>query len=376
MMVHAPNRPAAVSLFSGAGGMDVGFDRAGFEVVWANDLDEQACRTYERNQRGPIACGPVECHVARLSRFEGIEMVFGGPPCQGFSVAGKMEASDERSDLIWEFFKVVGVVRPKMFVMENVKALATLQKWSAVRSKIFSTCARLGYEYYLVILNASDYGVPQARERMFLYGRRGGISPTKVDEVLRRRRQRPRSVREILSELGRAGSVGNARTCNARITIAENPVLRKSPYAGMLFNGQGRPLNPDGYSSTLHASMGGNKTPIIDERHVFEDGPSWVEDYHAHLMAGGKPLPFDGAPAYLRRLTVDEAIRLQTFPSDYQFVGGQSTVFRQVGNAVPCDLAEVVGAVALELLADSETAVREQSMVPRAEPGTQIRLPV
>lgn len=354
--------------------MDVGFERAGFEVVWANDLDEHACRTYERNHRGPIACGPLQEHVAGLSRFEGIDMVFGGPPCQGFSVAGKMDASDERSDLIWEFLKVVEVVRPQMFVMENVKALASLEKWSTVRSRIFATCARLGYEYYLVVLNASDYGVPQARERMFLYGRRGGMLPAKVDEVLRRRRHRPRSVRDILGELGRAGSASNARTCNARITIAENPVLRKSPYAGMLFNGQGRPLNPDGYSSTLHASMGGNKTPIVDERHVFEGGPSWVADYHAHLMAGGRPLPFDGAPAYLRRLTVDEAVRLQTFPPEYQFAGGQSAVYQQIGNAVPCDLAEVVGAVAVEILAGSETtAVAPEAMASALE--TQMRLP-
>src|SRR5207244_4603319 len=135
-----------------------------------------------------------------------------------------------------------------------------------------------------------------------------------------------------------------------KITIASNPVMRRSPYAGMLFNGQGRPINPDGYSATLHASMGGNKTPIVDDDHLYFNKPSWVEEYHAHLMRGGKPLPFEGAPARLRRLTVDEAIHLQTFPADYDFAGTQGQIYTQVGNAVPCKLAHVVGRVVQDLL--------------------------
>jgi DNA (cytosine-5)-methyltransferase 1 len=100
--------------------------------------------------------------------------------------------------------------------------------------------------------------------------------------------------------------------------------------------------------------MGGNKTPIIDEEHCYFGEDSWVEWYHAHLMKGGEPLPFDAAPKRLRRLTVDEALRLQTFPHNYKFVGGQSSVYRQIGNAVPCDLAQVVAEVVRDCLAKGE----------------------
>ena len=98
--------------------------------------------------------------------------------------------------------------------------------------------------------------------------------------------------------------------------------------------------------------MGGNKTPIIDEDQVFRGRPSWVEQYHSHLMAGGKPLAFDAAPGFLRRLTVDEALRLQTFPNEYKFAGAQGHVFTQIGNAVPCNLAKAVGLVAKDILGD------------------------
>jgi DNA (cytosine-5)-methyltransferase 1 len=126
--------------------------------------------------------------------------------------------------------------------------------------------------------------------------------------------------------------------------------MRRSPYAGMMFNGQGRPLNPDGYSCALHASMGGNKTPIIDEEHCYFGQDSWVEWYHSYLMKGGELLSLDAAPKRLRRLTIDESLGIQTFPHDYKFIGGQSSIYRQIGNAVPCDLAQVVAGVVRDFL--------------------------
>jgi len=110
----------------------------------------------------------------------------------------------------------------------------------------------------------------------------------------------------------------------------------------MLFNGQGRPLNPDGWASTLPASMGGNRTPIIDDNHLYFGKTAWVEEYHRHLMTGGQPRDMHEAPSCLRRLTINEAAILQTFPADYIWRGPSSKVYSQIGNAVPCDLAKVV----------------------------------
>lgn len=346
---------SGLSLFSGAGGMDVGFIRAGVNVVCASDINENACLTYEANHsKTPIKCGDIYEFLTDMHMFEGVDIVFGGPPCQGFSVAGKMNPDDPRSQLLWVFMKVVEFTKPRAFVCENVKALAILEKWSEVRQRLFRLSSQLGYTYKLVVLNSSDFGVPQSRERMFLIGFRDIQDVGNLETQLLSRKKQAPTLRDIVLPLGIAGSESNKRICKAKVTIAAKPVMRRSPYAGMLFNGQGRPLNPSSYSCALHASMGGNKTPIIDEEHCYFGEPSWVEWYHTYLLKGGKPLPFNAAPKRLRRLTVDEALRLQTFPHNYQFVGGQSSIYSQIGNAVPCDLAQVVAEVVRDYLTKGE----------------------
>jgi DNA (cytosine-5)-methyltransferase 1 len=335
---------SGLSLFAGAGGMDVGFTRAGIEIVGANEIDRDACLTYTANHPSvTIKSGDINQYLPEMRQFEGVDLVFGGPPCQGFSVAGKMDPDDPRSQLLWAFMQVVALTRPRAFVCENVKALAVLDKWAAMRQRLFQLAQDLGYTYKLVVLNAANFGVPQSRERMFLIGFRDVANIDDLALQFERHKTTAPTVRDILLPLGVAGSETNPRICHAKVTIARNPVMRRSPYAGMLFNGQGRPLNPDGYSCALHASMGGNKTPMIDQDHCYFGQESWVEWYHGHLMDGGTPLAT--APKRLRRLTIDEVIRIQTFPPDYQFMGSQSSIYRQIGNAVPCDLAQVVATV-------------------------------
>lgn len=337
----------AVSLFAGAGGMDVGFVSAGIHPVFANEIDDAACATYAANHGSVIAPGNLLDYLGMLHRFKGADVVFGGPPCQGFSVAGKMDPNDERSGLIHTFFDVVDLIHPLAFVCENVKALATLTRWRGVREELFAR-TRKRYHVALVILNSSEFGVPQNRERMFLIGLQKGYGPgsdKRLSQLLSDRldtyRKAAPSVGEVIRTLGPAGSSSNSRTCNAKITYAVNPVLRKSPYAGMLFNGAGRPLNSFGTSSTLPASMGGNRTPIVDERCIFDGETNYVEIYHQHLVSGKKPLEGE-APERLRRLTVDECLAIQTFPADYVMTGSQSAIYRQIGNAVPCLMAEAV----------------------------------
>ena len=338
--------------------MDVGFARAGIKTVWANDIVADACATYEANHGSVVHHGSIRDLLSELHRFEGVDVLFGGPPCQGFSVAGKMDLDDLRSQLVFTYMEAVKIVRPSAFVLENVRALGELEKFREVRERMIQAASKLGYACTLVVLTASDYGVPQARERMFLVGLRGGANPRDFERHLRAQKRRAPTLRDIVIPLGRAGSPRNMRVCRAKVTIAARPVLRKSPYAGMLFNGQGRPLNPFGYASTLPATMGGNRTPIIDEEHMFDGAKSWVEEYHAHLMGGGIPSESD-PPARLRRLTVDETLLLQTFPVGYEFVGKQSSVFTQIGNAVPCDLAFAVAEAVRRTLEGAECPEQE-----------------
>jgi DNA (cytosine-5)-methyltransferase 1 len=341
----------AVSLFSGAGGMDVGFRNAGFEIIWANDFDKNACETYRLNHGPHIQEGDLDSLMGQLEEIgknEDITCLFGGPPCQGFSVAGKMDAHDPRSKLVWSYMKAVSLVRPRAFVMENVKALAVLEKFRDIREGLFKEAYQLGYSVELVVLNSKDFGVPQSRERMFLVGIKGNRNDfaTIIDEE----QSVAPKLKDVLLAVGKIGSVTNNRVCNAKITAAATPILRRSPYAGMLFNGQGRPLNLEGHATTLPASMGGNRTPIIDDVALYEDKAPWIENYHASLMDGGSTIDWQNVPERLRRLTVDEAIAIQTFPRDYVFAGPQSSVFKQIGNAVPCGLARAVASAVSKLL--------------------------
>jgi DNA (cytosine-5)-methyltransferase 1 len=341
----------AISLFSGAGGMDVGFRSAGFDIIWANDLDKDACETYRLNHGHHIHRGDLDALLPLLETAvagEEIACLFGGPPCQGFSVAGKMDAHDPRSKLVWSFMEAVRITQPQSFVMENVKALGNLEKFSNVREGLFKEAIKLGYDVDLLILNSKDFGVPQNRERMFFVGFKGRSNSFRT-AVNAECRDAP-NLREVLLKVGKIGTETNSRICKAKVTAASAPIMRRSPYAGMLFNGQGRPMNLEGHSATLPASMGGNRTPIIDDLSLYENQTPWIEEYHAHLAAGGSPVDWQTVPTRLRRLTVDEAIAIQTFPRDYNFAGGQSSIFKQIGNAVPCGLAAAVAKTVIKLL--------------------------
>lgn len=345
----------AVSLFTGAGGMDIGFERAGVKTVFANELMKEAAETYNANHPGNVMVNDdINNVIDLLEEFEGVDFVFGGPPCQGFSVAGKMDPDDERSKLIFTFLDVVEKVQPKAFVMENVKALGILEKWETIRKKYLERAQCLGYNCIPIILNATEYGVSQKRERVFFIGIRGNRDPFfeyHMRNLIEQQKQKAPVVKELLKSLGRAGTEMNPDTCTAKITFATRPIMRKSPYAGMYFNGQGRPIDVDGYANTLPASMGGNKTPFIDEEYLYGEAESdWVVEYHKGLMDGTIVPEFKDAPERLRRITINEAARIQSFPDDYVFCGNKGKIYTQIGNAVPCKLAEVVAKAVIKYM--------------------------
>lgn len=355
------NSLQAISLFTGAGGMDVGFEKAGINVLFANEIVKEAAETYEANHgQGIMVNDDVNNIIGSLGKFKGVDLVFGGPPCQGFSVAGKMDPDDERSRLIFSFLDVVEEVRPRAFVMENVKALAKLEKWATVRTKYLDRVERIGYNCVFFVLNATEFNVPQKRERVFFIGFRDNDDPlleANIHNLLEEQKHKAPTVREVLHSLGRAGTDKNPTTCTARITFATHPIMRRSPYAGMYFNGQGRPINVDGYANTLPASMGGNKTPFLDEEYLYGNATSdWVVGYHKGLAEGSIIPEFKEAPARLRRLTIKEAARIQTFPDDYVFCGNNGRVYTQIGNAVPCKLAEAVANAVINYLNQNSEA--------------------
>lgn len=351
------SRFSFVSLYSGAGGLDVGFAAAGFYPVWANDIDPDAVETYNTyfGQRFDHRANCGDIRRQELPAERSAALVVGGPPCQGFSVAGKMDPNDPRSRHVWDFLGVVKHVQPRAFVMENVMGLALNRRWRQLREELLRKAqTELGYQTRLITLRASHFGVPQNRERMFLLGLRDRHvpDPRPVTQV------KPPTVRGALEQLSKYGTPGNTTKCIAKVTPAKKPVMRKSPYAGMLFNGQGRPLNLDAPAPTLPATMGGNRTPIVDQKQLETGAECWVIRYHKHLREGGAP--YKRIPKRLRRLTLEECAAIQTFPSEFEWSGRLSSQFKQIGNAVPPRLAYHVAIAVREALGLGDPAYSDE----------------
>lgn len=339
--------PKFVSLYSGAGGLDLGFIAAGFTPVFSNDINADAMKTYvatmdmisKRTGRSfshTVVTGDIR-QVEELPKRGSADLVIGGPPCQGFSVAGKMDPNDPRSRHVFDFLGMVDRIQPKAFVMENVKALAKNARWAGTIADIRKKAEEMGYRTNLRVLNSADYGIPQTRERMFLIGFKDNSIEYEYPEPTV---QEPVSVATAFGRLPHVGEPGNDQTCKAKVTPAKGPILRQSPFAGMLFNGQGRPMDVNRPAPTLPASMGGNRTPIVDQETLDDGAKQWVETYHESLMGNGSVAT--EIPSRLRRITVQEAAAIQSFPADMPWNGAQSSRYRQIGNAVPPKMAYAV----------------------------------
>lgn len=353
----------AISLFSGAGGFDLGFEAEGFDIVFANEMNSDACSTWIRNRenkKNVMNKGDI-CDLGNNLKLDyEIDLVFGGPPCQGFSVAGKMQQDDKRNELVFSFMDMVSKVKPKAFVMENVGALATHAKWGEIRKALTDRASQLGYATSLNVFLMSNYGVPQNRKRMLFIGFLDGEKcVNNFISYIEQEKSQPKKLREVLTSVGEYGSPSNPETCFAKITIAKNPVIRGSAYSGMLMNGSGRPLDLDSHAPTITASMGGNRTPIVDQRALENPtNQNWCVSLYEGIVDPLKTPP-KTVPGHVRRLTVKEAAAIQTFPADYVFVGSKCSQYRQIGNAVPPVFAQAVARSMIRCLNDKEGVSHE-----------------
>lgn len=319
-----------ISLFSGAGGLDEGFSQAGFNIKVACDSNRDSCLTFTQRHPQTIVINQ-DVSTLSLSQLSSADLLIGGPPCQGYSVAGKQDTKDKRNRLIIDFATALSYIEPKVFVMENVGNILS-DKFGELLDDFLGRCHHNGYQVNILQLDASDFHVPQKRKRVFFVGSKQSKN---IDYAfLERYKIKAPNARFFLENIKDRGEPPKSK-----ITFAKNPVLRRSPYAGMLFNGSGRPINLDGYAPTIVASIGGAHTPIIDQ--VWLDDPkhkSIIEVYHA-ILSTGLVRVADPISPDLRRITVKEAASLQTFPSDYRFIGSVSSQYRQIGNAVPVELS-------------------------------------
>lgn len=326
-----------LDIFAGGGGLSAGLTAAGFRVVGGIEFDRDAAETF-RTHHPDADVRNEDIMQVDLQDFVGVDVLAGGPPCQPFSIGGKRLAAEDPRNGFPQFLRAVEVLRPRAFLLENVHGAVLGERLSYYGSLIDALSrAGSGYTVQWQVLRAADYGVPQRRTRVVAIGLRRSdpfVFPEPTHGPGRRRRWKAAgSVLRTDRILGESNP--------AIVTFARNPDTRPDPYDGQVFNGGGRPIDLARPAPTLLASMGGNKTPWVDTEGI-------VPKYHEHLINGGSPS--EGLVPGARRITVDEAALLQTFPRKYGFAGKRSSQYRQVGNAVPPMLAEVIGAALLEQL--------------------------
>ncbi len=297
-----------VSLFSGAGGLDLGLIQSGHEVVWANDFDPDAVRTYRENVGTEIELGSIEEIDSR--RIPESDVVVGGFPCQGFSQANKSRHwEDPRNRLYREFIRVLTEKQPRYFIAENVKGLTTLDGGRALES-ISSGFEDAGYVVRFKVLNAADYGVPQKRYRVIFLGTRIDVSEALVHPVPTH-----------------SGSDGNDLL--PYVTLRE--ALSQVP-------------DPDEYPLAL-PNQEYSKYKFIERDFTGHRATSWDKPSPTILARGngGGGVNATPHPSGRRRMSVRESATVQTFPLDFAFYGKLGSAYRQVGNAVPVKLGAALG---------------------------------
>lgn len=317
----------AIDLFCGPGGLSLGMKDSGIIPELCVERSKDAITTYTNHSDGCIHINKDIRDISFSNYKNKIDVIFGGPPCQPFSIGGLRKAQQDERDMIPEFIRCIAEVKPEAFVMENVPGLVTKRARPYFDSAL-EWLSQLGYKLNWAVLHAGDYGVPQKRKRLFVLGSRNEFLrfPFPTHGSLTNKKHKKSSAYLNHSSLG-APAV-------TPVTYAKNPDLRKNPYAGLVYNGGGRPIDLDGLCHTILASSGGSKTHWIDTQNV-------VVEYHRHLSNGGKPRT--GKVPGARRLSVEECAIIQTFPNGFEFYGSKSSQYTQVGDAVPPLLSKALG---------------------------------
>lgn len=386
-----------ISLFSGAGGMDLGFINAGFDIVWANDFFKEAVESYKKNISEDIVFGDIT-KIKSSEMPDDIDLVIGGFPCQGFSVANtKRSMKDERNFLYKEMLRVIKDKNPKFFVAENVKGILSMEKGKVIEM-IKKDFESLGYKVDARLLNAAEYGVPQARERVVIIGNRLGLEnpyPTPTHWVDSKKYTSKKGLKKPITVKDTIGFLSDIRLSDYPIKLEDETMIYNHMAATNVYDkfwGRKYKVNQADICDYLKLwrDKSGYTTKKVDDHfgYKYTAGHWFRKDNHSGSIPKPsdwwelkKILGFDSkydkkvttmvekeikfeqslritnwdrpsdtitatSPEIHvnkeRRLSARECAMLQTFPMDYQFVGSLNVVYRQIGNAVPVKLAEQI----------------------------------
>ncbi len=367
-------KPNVIDLFCGAGGLSLGFTQAGFQINLANDIEACCIETYAFNHpevpgryiiRGDL--NEVLAEIEEWLRFPRVDVVIGGPPCQGFSMANRQRLIDDpRNQLYRSYVRVVEKVKPLFFVMENVRGMLS------VADEVVEDFNRIGYDVTYQILNARDFGVPQHRERLIFIGNNGKNDNERIfDEIKAYGAGQPETVlQDALSGLKplEASRLKNATECESEesgAVIGRTGQPQENEYIRLINQGRESPVvynhkacyNNDRDIEIFRRLSPGDRSddpkiadimPYASRNHIFKDKYFKLENDRicktitAHMK-------FDCNmyihPTQARGLTPREAARVQSYPDDYFFHGAYTKTYMQVGNSVPPLLGRAIATI-------------------------------
>jgi len=347
-------KPTVVDLFCGAGGLSLGLERAGFDILCAVDNWKIATKTYALNFSHPVLLldlGKMSAkEIAKKAGFSGVsvDLVVGGPPCQGFSIQRIGNDHDIRNNLVLEFARLIAEFRPKMFLMENVPGLIG-KRGRDLASKFELQMKTVGYEVQTTRVNAAEYGIPQIRQRVFFYGWKKEYSPFGFPPATHRN-EHFKTVWDAIGDLPSppedySPHPDDALHRKTRLSkLNEKRISMIPPGGGML-----------DLPVSMRVNCHKNGADLIGHRFVYgrlsPDKPAATITARFDSFTRGK----FGHPHENRNITLREGARLQTFPDNFVFLGTQEEIAAQIGNAVPPVLAEQISRGVLKYLSSRKS---------------------
>jgi DNA (cytosine-5)-methyltransferase 1 len=324
---------SVVELFAGCGGLALGFEEAGLNCLFANDIDRDSCKTLKENRPNwhVVNKDIHEITDNEFKKLKGADVVSGGFPCQAFSYAGKkMGFNDTRGTLFYEFARAVKIIKPQICIAENVRGLISHDNGNTLKTIIDVMENDIGYEVINPqMCQAIFYEVPQKRERLFLIGIKKGSGlrfnyPDKISE--------PYTVKDALKK-GRLYKTNVPKAEFQKYTKRKQQIMSKVPGGGNWRNLPEK-LQKEYMGGSYH--LGGGKTGIA--RRLSWDEPSLTLTTAPAMKQTERAHPEENRP-----LTYREYARIQTFPDKWKFIGSLNSKYKQIGNAVPVNLAKYIG---------------------------------
>lgn len=351
-------KPTFIDLFAGAGGLSIGIEKAGFKLLAATDWDHWSCETLRANHKdlvvneGDITSLDLE-EFSKQIGTRTVDLIVGGPPCQGFSQLGKQRKDDPRNQMWREYIRFVAFFKPKVFLMENVPQLLTSDEFP----KIKKVAEDLGYKVSEKVLHAVEYGVPQKRKRAIIFGSRVDMPqhpmPTHVS---------PDGFNLLNADLKPWATVKDAIGDLPLEPSGKDWHIGRNPTATSLKRYKSIPAGGNRFDLPLELMPDCWKRKKTGSTDVFGrlewDKPSLTIRTEFFKPEKGCYLH----PQAHRPITIREAARLQTFPDNYVFVGSNVQVSKQIGNAVPCHLALSVGRELFKILNASAYSVQNEAV--------------